>query len=219
MIFTLLMTFNANALDLFKANYSVFKEGKKIGRSIIHLTKDDPFYTITDKTDGTHGMASFLGFKRSEKTLFTSNNGMLSPESYKMSQKVAFNKRSSSYQIDKENNEVNGNYKGDDWQLKTQQAFLTPNLVSLKLFLDVCAGKKDNLNYRVLKKGSLHDYQFKITSENKNIIEVDKVHSKASRVTKLWLDTNQHCLPIRTYHIEEGEDSLETKLLSFEIQI
>lgn len=217
-IFATLMTFNAQALDLFKAEYSVFKDGKKIGRSSIHLTHEDALYTITDKTDGTHGMASFLGFKRSEKTLFTSNDDLFSPESYKMIQKVAFNKRHSNYKIDQQNNKVSGSYKGKDWQLETEHHFLTPNLVSLKLFMDVCEGQKDNLNYDVLKKGSIHTYQFRITSENKNIIEIDKIHSKASRITKMWLDTNQNCLPIRTYHNEEGEESLETKLLSFSIQ-
>jgi hypothetical protein len=210
-----LSTFNSSALDLFKANYTVYKDGKKIGRSSIELTKDESNYVITDTTNGTHGMASFLGFQRTEETIFTDNDGLLTPDSYKMKQKVAFNKRRSDYQVDKENQKISGNYKGNDWQLETQESFLTPNLVSLKLFMDVCAGKSENLNYDVLKKGSIHAYQFKITSKDKNIIEVDKIHNKESRITKMWLDTNQQCLPIRTYHIEDGEESLETRLIKF----
>jgi hypothetical protein len=208
-----LSTFNTSALDLFKANYTVYKDGKKIGKSSIQLTKDELNYIITDRTDGTHGMASFLGFIRTEETTFTDNNGLLLPGSYKLKQKVAFNKRNSDYYVDKENQVTSGNYKGNDWRLKTQEPFLTPNLVSLKLFMDICSGKNENLNYDVLKKGGIHSYQFKVTSRENNIIEVDKIHNKATRITKMWLDTDQHCLPIKTYHVEDDEDSLETKLI------
>ncbi|MCF6319954.1 MAG: hypothetical protein L3J83_11900, partial [Proteobacteria bacterium] len=141
LILTLSVT-NVCALDLFKADYTVFKDGKQIGRSSIELSKDTPFYTITDKTKGTHGMASLLGFKRSETTLFTEQNGTFIPESYQMKQKVAFNKRASEYQVDRENNKAYGSYKGDDWQLDVTDTFLTPNLVSLRLFNDVCEGKR-----------------------------------------------------------------------------
>ncbi|MCF6318907.1 MAG: hypothetical protein L3J83_06475 [Proteobacteria bacterium] len=217
-----LTTTHALALDLFKADYTVFKDGKQIGKSSMQLTKDKSFYTITDKTNGTHGMASLLGFKRSESTVFTETDGALIPESYQMQQKVAFNKKVSGYQIDRQidrdKQQVTGSYKGDDWQLDTTDSFLTPNLVSLKLFNDICAENNSDLTYQVLKKGKLQTYNFTITSKKDNILEVDKIHSNPSRITKMWLDTNKQCLPIRTYHIQEGEDSLETKLVQLEVE-
>jgi hypothetical protein len=205
-------TFNTHALDLFNAQYDVFKDGKKIGKSSIALSQDAPFYKITDKTNGTHGMASFLGFKRTEETLFTANSGLFSPDSYQMNQKVAFNKRHSDYQIDKETHMVYGKHKGDEWQSKLPSTFYTPNLVSLKLFEDICGGKTSDLNYPVLKSGKIQNYQFKITSHIGSVIEVDKIHAKTTRVTKTWLDTKQHCIPVRTYHKEKGEDALESTL-------
>jgi len=208
-----LTTFNTFALDLFKAEYTVFKDGKKIGLSSIVLTYDAPFFTVIDKTNGTHGMASFLGFKRSESTLFTEENGVYYPDSYLMNQKVAFNKRKSEYQIDKQTQMAYGKYKDKDWQTKITGNFLTPNLVSIKLSQDICSGKTSNLNYPVLKRGKISNYTFKIISESDGIIEVDKIHSKATRTTKTWLDKSQNCLPIKTYHKEEDEDPLETKLI------
>ncbi len=208
----ILATINVSAMDLFKAEYKVFKDGKEIGTSSIELTKEEPFYKIIDKTNGTHGMASLLGFKRIEETLFTNSGNQFHPDFYKMKQKVAFNKRQSDYQVDNETQMVYGKHKGDDWQIKTPSSFLTPNLVSLKLFQDICSGKTDNLNYKVLKRGEVVDYKFKITSKKDNIIEVDKIHSKPSRVTKTWLDNSQHCLPVRTYHKEGDDDALETKI-------
>ena len=207
------ISFNSYALDLFKAEYEVYKDGKKIGLSNTELTESAPFFTITDNTNGTHGMASFLGFKRHETTLFIEKNKQFLPESYEMKQKVAFNKRQSEFQIDSENQMAYGSHKGDDWQMKIPAVFSTANLVSLNLFTDICAGKTSGLDYQVLKDGKIKNYSFKITSQKDNIIEVDKIHSKVSRVTKTWLDKNQKCLPVRTYHIEEGEDSVETKLI------
>lgn len=212
-------SFSTQALDLFKAEYAVYKDGKLIGDSSIELSMDSPFYTITDKTKGTHGMASFLGFKRSEVTLFTENNGQLLPESYSMKQKVAFNKRKSNYLVDQENSKAYGKHKGDQWELPTPMHFLTPNLATLKLFNDVCTNPKSDLSYQVLRKGKIQNFQFKITSQEDNIIEIDKIHSKPSRITKMWLDTKQQCLPVRTYHIEEDEDVLETKLVQLKIKI
>ena len=203
---------------MFKAEYTVYKDGKKIGLSSIELAQEAPFYTFTDKTNGTHGMASFLGFKRVEETLFTESNNQFLPESYKMEQKVAFNKRHSEYQVDKENMIVYGNStKGNDWQSEVPPVFSTPNLVSLNLFQDICAGKTSNLNYLVLKDGVVKNYNFKITSQVNGIIEIDKIHTKPSRITKTWLDKSQKCLPIRTYHIEEDEEPLETKLIKLTV--
>ncbi len=227
LLLTLLTSYNVLALDLFKAEYKVYKDGKIIGTSSIELAPVDnsqnksldnsALYKIIDTTKGTHGMASFLGFKRSEETIFNDNNSHFIPQSYEMKQKVAFKKRQSKYKVDINNNTAKGNYKGDKWENKVPKVFTTPNLVSLALSRDICAGKMDNLNYKVLKKGTIQDYQFKITSEKDGIIEVDKVHSKPSRITKTWLDTNQQCIPVRTYHKEKDEDALESKLekLSF----
>ena len=209
----LLISSTASALEPFKADYTVFKDGKKIGISSIELIYEAPFYTLSDTTNGTHGMASFLGFKRSEISLFTEDNGVFLPESYTMHQKVAFNKRNSDYQVDYENKVVIGKHKDDNWQLDAPALFSTPNLVSLNLFQDICAGKTENLNYTIIKDGKINQYDFTIVSKQDNIIEIDKAHTKPERITKTWLDTNQRCLPVKTYHIEEGEDPIETNLI------
>ncbi|MCF6287641.1 MAG: hypothetical protein L3J53_00200 [Proteobacteria bacterium] len=211
-------TINASALELFKAEYTVFKDGKQIGSSSIELTHQKPLYTITDRTTGTHGMASFLGFKRSEVTIFIENNGVFNPHSYAMQQKVAFKKRTSSYQIDNETKMVYGSYKGKEWQDKIPDDFLTPNLVALKLSQDICADKTENLNYKVLKNGELKNYSFTIVANKDNIIEINKLHNNPNTITKTWLDTQQNCLPIKTYHQAKGEDTLESKLVKLTIK-
>ncbi len=212
LVLLITLSSQANALDLFKAEYIVFKDNKQIGTSYSELSKDELLYTIIDKTNGTHGMASFLGFKRTEESTFTYENNIFIPASYDMKQKVAFKKRHASYIVDQEKGMVYGNSKNQDWQNKTPTSFFTPNMASLKLFADICTKKKNNLTYNVLKNDKLKTYSFQITSINKNIIEVDKLHSNPNTITKTWLDTNQNCLPIRTYHKEKNEDVLETKL-------
>lgn len=211
-LFGLCISNNVAALDLFKAEYTVFKDGKQIGTSSIELTQDSSFYTITDNTIGTHGMASFLGFKRSETTHFTEKNNNFTPNYYEIKQKVAFQKKYSSYQVDEKTQMIYGKNKGNDWQVSIPNNFLTPNLVSLKLFQDICAKKTSVLNYNILKNGELKSYSFKISSTQNNIIEIDKIHSNPNTITKTWLDATQNCIPIKTYHKEKNEDALETKL-------
>jgi hypothetical protein len=210
-----LLSFNAFGLETFKANYKVFKSGKEIGKSTIELIQDGGSFLLIDETDGTHGMASFLGFKRSETTSFYEIDGNLNPHSYLMKQKVAFNKRESSYKIDFDSNTVSGNHKGTSWNINNfSENYSTPNLVKINLSLDICAGKTDNLNYKVLDAGKLKQYNFVIEKEENSVVEISKKHSKASRITKTWLDKNQHCLPVKTYHLEEGEEPIETQLIN-----
>ena len=213
LILFLFQSFSLSALDLFKAAYKVFKDGKEIGYNTLQLSQQGADFVMSDKTDGTHGMASFLGFKRSEETVFSDVDGVFHPKSYKMTQKVAFNKRTSEYQVDTETKTIQGTTKDIQWQLEIpKDAYSTPNLVSLNLANDICDGKTD-LSYPILKNGEISSYQFKIIREENGIVEIDRVHSKPSRTTKTWLDKTRQCLPVRTYHKEEDEDAVETKLI------
>jgi hypothetical protein len=213
-LFSILASFNISALETFKVEYKVFKSGKEIGKSTIELLKNGDSYLLKDETDGTHGMASFLGFKRSETTVFYDIDGQIIPQSYEMKQKVAFNKRESSYQINFDTNLISGNHKGSQWKSSNfDQAYSTPNLVKINLAMDICSGKTDNLSYSVLDAGKLKQYDFTIENEFNGIVEVNKIHDNAARITKTWLNTNKNCLPVKTYHVEEGEDPIETQLI------
>jgi hypothetical protein len=213
-LFSLLTSFNLFAVETFKAEYKVFKSGKEIGKSTIELQQNGDSYLLKDETDGTHGMASFLGFKRSETTSFYDKDDQMIPLSYEMTQKVAFNKRESSYLINLDSNSISGTHKGKKWNTDNfEQSYSTPNLVKINLALDICSGKTDNLSYQVLDGGELKQYDFSIENELDGIVEVDKIHTKPSRITKTWLNTKKNCLPIKTYHLEEGEDPIETKLI------
>jgi hypothetical protein len=213
-LFSIFASFNICAVETFKAEYKVFKAGKEIGLSTIELLQDGDSYLLKDETDGTYGMASFLGFKRSETTVFYNIDGQMIPQSYQMMQKVAFNKRASNYQINFDSNSISGTHKGTVWKTNNfNQAYSTPNLVKINLALDICSGKTDNLNYDVLDAGKIKQYNFIIENELDGIIEVHKIHTTATRITKTWLNTKQNCLPVKTYHIEDGEDPIETQLI------
>ncbi len=202
------------AMNDFIADYEVYQDGKKSGLSSTELKRDGQLYSLTDKTNGTHGMASFLGFKRFEQTTFYFDNEQFMPQTYQMNQKIAFNKRQSSFAVSSDSDVINGKYKGKNWQMTRPETFSTTNLTSLQLSSDICAGKTNNLSYPILKNGKIKNYRFVITDQVDNIIEIDRVHSKSTRVTKTWLDKNQNCLPIRTFHLEEDKDPIETKLIN-----
>lgn len=218
LIFILFFSCSIQAMDAFIADYEVYRDGKKTGLSSTELKQEGTLYSLTDKTNGTHGMASFLGFKRFEQTTFYLDNERFSPQTYKMSQKVAFKKRQSSFAVSSDTDLINGKYKDKSWQMKRPETFTTTNLTSLQLSSDICDGKTSNLSYPTIKNGKIKNYRFVITDQVDNIIEIDKVHSKSSRVTKTWLDKNQNCLPIRTYHVEEGKAPIETKLINIQYQ-
>lgn len=202
-------------LQPFVAEYTVYKNGQQIGQSSTELSYDAPYYRLTDSTNGTHGMASFLGFKRTEVTVFNVVDSVFYPQSYNIYQKIAFNKRTAEFKLDPEKQTITGTYKDKGWQIPAPALFSTPNLVSLNLFHDICAGLSDDLHYTVIKDNKVTDYAFTTTTTAEGLIEVNKIHSNPNTITKSWLDPNQQCLPVKTYHVEADEDAIETKLTKF----
>ena len=204
----------------FEAHYAIFEGDKKVGESRVRLVPDNKNWRLTNTTRGTHGLASLLGFRRQEETLFnwhlepTEKQGWL-PVAYQFSQKVAFKKKTRSFHYDHTSGLARGKSDGRQWMLNVHPPFISPNLVVLALAVDLCSGQQE-MHYRVLDKGALKDYHFVVngTDTESGLIKITKKHSRPDRITESWHDPKRQCLNVRSRHKEPGGDWLETRLVS-----
>ena len=201
----------------FEARYRVSEDGDEMGESVVRLFRDQNHWRLDSVVRGTHGLASLLGFKRTESTLFDWRyqppDDLWLPLSYRFSQKVAFKKKTSQFQYDPKTGIAHGKSGSRSWQLPIKPPFITPNLVVLTLARDLCDGQQD-IHYRVLDKGKVKDYHFTVVGTEKGLIKVTKEHGSPERVTESWHDPRRQCLNVRSRHKEPGDDWLETVLVS-----
>lgn len=203
-------------LEPFEARYVIYEDGDEMGESLVQLQKSQDHWQISSQVRGTHGMASLLGFKRKESTIFDWQPQATipwRPRSYRFSQKVAFKKKTSQYETNPTNGQVSGKTGSKKWQLRPETPFITPNLVVLALADDLCRGKQD-MRYQVLDKGKIKDYHFTVVGNENGLIKVAKEHGSPERITESWHDPQRQCLNVRSRHKEPGGDWLETVLVN-----
>ncbi len=201
----------------FEARYIIYEDGDEMGESSVILKKTTDHWQLDSVARGTHGLASLLGFKRSETTVFdwqaTAGEDRWLPLSYRFSQKVAFKKKTRHFSFDRQRGQATGKNGSKAWQLPVKPPFITPNLVIVSLARDLCRGQTD-IHYRVLDKGKIKDYHFVVLGLEDDLIKVSKEHGTPERITESWHDPARGCLNVRSRHKEPGDDWLETVLTS-----
>ena len=199
----------------FEATYQITRGGDPTGQQTTVLNKiDDNHWSIVDTIVGTNGLASFVGFKRTESTEFKySDNGLVAIK-HDMLQKAALSKRKYHFELDSINNQYTVN-------LKDKQSILEPQLNTvissqlLPIAIAIAACEKNTLiNLNVLKSKSTSPYQFEL-SAHKNFYAKRIYPVEVEKQTVSWLDETKQCLPIKNIHEVKGEPTIETTLTEF----
>lgn len=218
MVLLIAVTSSSDATQLpptFEATYLITRDGKPTAEQHTKLAQNNSAqYHLTDITKGTHGLASFTGFKRSESTTFELLDEAIKVNQHQMQQKVAFKKKRFSFRTDATTGQINGHYK-DDFILEADVRPISPHLLPIWLSTLVC-GTNTELTVPVLKSNHIKYYQFKTEPQADDTTLVTRIYpANSDRSTQMWFDQNNHCLPIKTQH-QEGDDPLiETTLKAF----
>jgi len=216
LLISLLFSFSCFALSDFEAQYQILRDGKETGQQTTTLTVAAPhLYVLSDTTKGTKGMASMLGFKRTETTeLEYSPQGLLALK-HNMQQKISFKKKR--YHFERTHDTYVGQYKGDAFQVNDAQV-LSSHAIPIGLSLISCQQPGEH-QFTVLKSENSKVYHFKSQQQADGLVRVDRIYPpERKRITTIWLDPKRNCLPVKSYHKEDGEAPIETRLLSIDIK-
>ena len=216
LLILMLNSYHCFALNDFEAEYQVLKDGKVTGQQKTTLTISSPhLYTLKDTTKGTKGLASMLGFKRTETTELEFSTSGLNAIQHQMQQKVSFKKKR--YHFKKTENAYIGKHKGNAFET-ADNAVLSSHAIPIGLSLISCKQPGQH-QFTILKSDQSKVYQFQSQQQADGLIRVDRIYPpERKRTTTLWLDPKQNCLPVKSRHQEDGEDPIETRLIKLTIK-
>ena len=197
----------------FEATYEVTRGGDLTAEQTSTLKiQPNGLFFLRDVTKGTHGLASFTGFERTESTTFKPVDGRHGVQSHQMHQSAAFSKRSFQFTLDQTQNKINGKDK-KPFVISAASDPLSAHLMPIWISALVCAGET-HFQLPVLKSKRLKTYEFKAYKESDSVIRVDRIYGPDSdRSTQSWFDLKNHCLPIKTKHRKADKPVIVTRLI------
>lgn len=206
---------HATEIQPFEATFDVIRGGKVTGKQSTLLEKiSENKWSIKDSITGTSGMASFIGFKRTETTEFEYKNNELIATHHEMNQKAAFSKKTYTFNWQADKSQFSINHKNQTSQFDPKdKKIISTQLMPLALALAAC-NQKNEVKLWVLKNNAAKPYQFKISNSDK--LTADRVYNEGqTKSSKTLLDPNKQCLPIEQSHQDGDKPQITTKLISF----
>lgn len=207
----------AQAFNGFKADYIVYRAGKKHGDAQRYLKLSDQRYQLGYSSD-----ISWMIFsdKRQETSDFTVQDGQIQPLRYVMQRSGSGPNRYYELNLDPQNKTLaEGKMQKtkpvswqDDWQDQISY--------QLQLALDLKAGKTE-FHYNVLNRnGNSKMYHYKVVTEevlplpygNVNTIRIARIDSSNEKQVYAWLAPELDYMLVRLWR---GEDNVE----QFDVQL
>lgn len=194
----------------FAASYVVRKLGMKAEiNTSISIDGDRYIYTKNTKPKG---MAKLFLKEATETSVFTHQDGKLGLIEYAYAMQSKDEKRNENFSFDKSLKRVVGNSRGNDFSLEVEENLMDRASMEIALMMD--AGKRTDLDYRIVDRGRIKDYKFtyegqqsiKAAGEKYNCDMYKVSRSSGKRSTSMCLAEALGFLPIMVIHDENGTE-------------
>lgn len=203
-------------LKPYQATYHIYKDGKVMAEQKTKLSQLAPnHFLLNDITKGTHGLASFTGFERSEGSEFLILKSNWEVQQHQMKQKVTFSKRFYSFKRNKSLNQIEGKHKKKQFIISGEEHPISAQMLPLRLADLACKNLQTSFKIAVLKSKKISHYQFNAIKQNDKLIKVSREYpAKSNKKSHVWFDPNQNCLAVKTEYNDE-DNLIETKIHTF----
>jgi len=206
--------------SLFAAEYGVYRNGKRIGKTAIELEQtSETHYRYTRRSKGVKGLARLLRIAESETAEFELIDGGFRPLSYQASNKVAGRKRGWQAVYDWQQNTISGVDDGEQFQLDAEPGLQDP--VSLQFTLiEALRNNRHQHEFRVLDGAAIEDRQFSSEAVTgyttalgcTDTVRVDRIRANSRRYTTAWHAPAAAYTVVRLDHGKRGDDSNSMRL-------
>ncbi|MCB1584266.1 MAG: hypothetical protein R3E90_14320 [Marinicella sp.] len=199
----------------YEATYSITRDGKKTGEQITRLTRTGKdSWRIEDHIAGTNGLASFIGFNRTEITDFTQERGQFQTTKHTMQQEAAFSKKQYQFTWNEVLNQFEIQYKDQKVSYTPKnETIISTQLMPLLLSLAACE-QQQKLELNVLKNKQPRTYHFIIEKQPQNTAK--RIYEEnINKSTQMWFDDKRQCLSVKQIHKDNDEPVIETQLIDF----
>lgn len=209
----------AAALKPFRAEFEMFRDGKKLGVAVLTLQQTGAGrWQFDSVNEGTEGLAGVANVSIQESSQFVESESGLATQQYRFNQSMLFKKKQRSVDVQGTRVHLDDGDKQYAFDLPTG-GVLDRNIIVLALMQDVptVSGDKD---YPVADKReiSTQKYRFGAVESVETPAgrfaakRVDRIREQPGRTTTTWFAESIGWMPVRILQVEPDGESLELRL-------
>ncbi|MEE4172973.1 MAG: DUF3108 domain-containing protein [Xanthomonadales bacterium] len=215
----------ALAADLpppFQATLEVLRNDKVIGEATFAFTTDGEDWVLTSRSEGTKGVAKFIGFEENSESHGDWQNGGPRPLGFRQTYQASFVKRETTADFDWEAGVVDSVHKDGENRLELEPGVLDPASIGLSIRAGLAAGKRawdllivdedeiESQTYRAAGEEALNTPIGCVVAER-----VDRIRGpQSTRYTQTWYARDLGWVPVQVAHGKTDGDRMETRLKS-----
>ena len=212
-------------LSAYEARYSIYRNGKLIGKLEIELAERDGIWELNSSGSGTHGLARILRANDREKVTGQVTDGRFIPQRHTRHTRVAGIDDKWESIFDWESDQVTVMHDGKkEYVLPLQGEALDP--LSLKLEMRRRLEQSNtNLSFLMVEEDEIEQQNFRQLESEwletalgcTETTPIEKIRHKSTRYTRAWHAPALGNIEVRVEHGKVGGDHLEMRIteLSF----
>ena len=200
------------------AEYDVLRGGTVEGQATVSLSREDGgTWRLEEHTRGTQGLAALAGLKIDETSRFRRSATGLDCLRHEYRQGGL---RKRERQVDCSAEGIVSRDHHGQYRFPAEAGVLDRQSASLALALDLAAGRRGELSYRVVDREQLDTQRYRVEGEETvevpagrlRALKVRRLRENPKRTTTTWFGIDQGWVPVR---IVQGE----TDGISFELRL
>lgn len=198
----------------FTAVYEIRRNDKLKAKQTTEWQKfNSQEYRLKDQLQGTHGLASWSGFKRTEQSTLQVIDNSWQTTAHNMQQKLLLKKWN--YQFNRQKTTIAGQHKDKEFTLHSEAPLFSTHALPIYAGALACQGQTE-FELKILKSDRLQTYRFIAkTISPKHIVLSRKYPAGSKKKSQSWLNRQQNCLTEKILFDNGKGTIVETRLTEY----
>jgi hypothetical protein len=204
----------------FHARYSVYHNGKLIGKSDIVMNFDGKSWSIKSESSGTHGLARLLRARENGYADGRIDQGRFIPDRYSQHTRVMGIDRGWTADFDWNANAVLITQDKEELKLDLGKGALDPLSITLEIRRRLQEKYQGQLRFQLVDEDKLKDQDFRVLDMERldtslgciATTPVERIHAGNRRYTRAWHAPGLEFITVRMEHGKKDGDHIEMRI-------
>ncbi|WP_191621209.1 DUF3108 domain-containing protein [Marinihelvus fidelis] len=209
----------------FEATFELVRNDKLAGESTATFNGAGAHWSLSSKSEGTRGLARFLGLEEHTVSEGTWLDGAPRPDRYDQSVKVAVKTVETRARFDWDAGTVVSTHKDGEDTLPLTAGTLDPGTIALRIRTGLIAGERE-WTLDVVDEDKIESQRFVAHAPERldtalgciETVRVDRDRGpESTRYTRTWYATAHGFAPVRATHGKKDGDHIETRITQLKV--
>lgn len=206
----------------FVAEFELLRNDKLAGESTARYETRDGAWSVRSHSQGTRGLARFLGFEEHTESRGHWQDGQPVPEQYDQTVKVAVKRVETQARFDWDQGRVHTIHEDGENALPLSPGTLDPGSIGLRIRLGLLAGERA-WSIDMVDEDKIETQRFEAQPVTRidtalgclEAVRVDRIRDpESTRYTQTWYAVDLAYAPVRATHGKQDGEHIETRLTS-----